>query len=463
MCLVDRVHAVPFVFLYQIYAMKLPVCIAALLLATLTPGVVTAQAPDPAAPCYPTVLYPGQNVVSLYLPEGIGSVYLVATAGLSAISPTTKGCPQRMDLSVLARPQTGDEELQIVLTGCAGSVNTYTLKMESWGVVDKATGTIELGRDTCLGTRAFSTDDVTIDSILVFRPTLKVKLPAPKSGPWKINAGDSLDFFFCYTPTVVENFTDSIKYYIKREQPNGGFYEYVLKTKIFGHSVKRDRTQPEHTIQPSVADPTTFRNILMPSGLSLAKGRWFVASYEVVGLLAGYGLTRDLTVMAGGAVAPSNTTKPAVLGTVGGKFQCIRWDRFDCALGGQFGYTSNGSSRIRLLAGYGVASYGSNQARVSLAGGYAWKHHSNDTAGFDKNAYTLAFGADYLLQAGSQNGWKLAGEAYLIESSGLFPVAFTVRYFTGHLAVDAGVGVNLTKDSQGKYNIVPALSAIWTW
>ena len=206
-------------------------------------------------------------------------------------------------------------------------------------------------------------------------------------------------------------------------------------------------------------DPTTFRAILTPTARSVGKGRGFVGSYDVAGIIAGYGLTDRLTVIGGGAYVPAsgNTTFAA---TAGGKYEFYRDEKLRGAGGVQMNFSGTEESDIFLAASYLTANYGTLDRSVNLTAGYSWRRHSpSDTtiAPFTKQALLAGLGGDIRFA----NRWKVAGEIFYIQDSEFQPIALTLRYFGHRFAIDGGIAADMTPEDG--ITLLPVLSAIWTW
>jgi len=222
-------------------------------------------------------------------------------------------------------------------------------------------------------------------------------------------------------------------------------------------------------------DPTTFRSIAIPNAIIPKKGSVVLGSYDIVGLMAGFALTDNLMLIAGGA-APLPDDWGGVnaqmygawsLGVKGGLWL---FDEFN--VGGGFQYaasvydreeTPETESSISIASPYLAVSYGDDDRRVSATFGYAFKHHTRLVTGttiideFDRNASILGIGGDYRFAS----RWKVAAEVLTMETLGFLPIAATVRYFGDTWAIDAGIGyVGIVTDGgdSPETPIVPVVS-----
>lgn len=206
-----------------------------------------------------------------------------------------------------------------------------------------------------------------------------------------------------------------------------------------------------------VVDPTTFRTVLLPTARSVPEGVGFVGSYDIAGVLAGYGVTDRLTVLVGGLyIPPSIASRTADL-TAGARYEFYRGDFTRVAAGLQLNYSDTDSSSITVAAPYVVASLGDDDRRASIALSYSARRHVPALGEpFYREAVVIAAGGD--IRVGGD--WKLAGEAYWIQHSTYQPVIATVRYFGRSYAIDAGVVVNA---AGSEARIAPLVSVVWVF
>lgn len=225
-------------------------------------------------------------------------------------------------------------------------------------------------------------------------------------------------------------------------------------------------------VAPAVIDPTTFRTILVPTARSVGEGRAFVASYDVAGIVAGYGVSDRLTLLVGGVYIPEIVADRAIDVTAGGRYEFHRGDFTRFAGGLQLNYSTTDSSSIALVAPYVVASLGDDDHRASVALAYTVRRHAPVAgASFERQALVVTLGGD----ARIAERWKVAGEAYLIENIGqsiatpmepaiddadFAGAAATVRYFGERFAVDVGAIVGGGRAGIG---VAPVVSFVWVF
>ncbi|MEO5930309.1 MAG: hypothetical protein ABIR47_10295 [Candidatus Kapaibacterium sp.] len=441
------------------------------ILALFVSGPLPAQPAGEGTTIYPERLYPGDNIVTVSNARGLDRIRGTASANTKVTIPAIPGCPTRIDLHIFVGDATTKEGADLIIYDCDGAFVSRKIAAENWEIRHEYTGNVTVGDSVCVHCEIRTTDSKKVDSIIVDDPRFTVKMP-PGRSPWTAVEND-FHYDVCYRPTRAERFNTEIILHIRRAQPNGGLTTYIIRKPLTATSVEPP-PPPVRVITPIdtlplLEDPTTFRNIVMPTSESVGKGRTFAGTYDLAGVLAGYGVTDRLTLIGGGAFVPAAISK-FTLGTIGGKYEIPLGGELSTAVGFQYGYSSTKESNISVSAPYAVISLGDRSRRISVAAGYSWKHHNASGLEFDRNAYILAIGGDVTLR----RGLKLVAETYVVESSGLAPVVASVRWFGEHYAFDAGLGVDLnglgsvrgTGGLTGEvdhFSVAPLLSFIWRW
>ena len=445
--------------------------IALLLGLPLTTVIVSAQ----SRTIYPSTIYHGENVLTIHSSSGIERVTLSPTSNVSILSSPgfINGCPDSVQVRLRVNSITTEEAVVISLYECDGSFSTQTVLAQDWTIRHEYTGKVEIGRDTCLECSVEATFPRTLDSIVVSHPSLNVNIMEPKiRKKYRVRAGIPFRYQVCYQPEKEEALTDTIYLYFQRDEPNGGFTDYVIKKPITVQAKLPVDTVPKRLpkpVLPPLYDPTTFRNIVMPTAENPKKGQGFYGNYLVVGNIAGYGLTDEISLLGGGVFVPEFINKLYV-GTIGGKYEFLHVGDLRFALGAQYAFSSSVDSDISTFAPYIVGSFGNRRHRLTTAFGYGLKRHVTPLETFNRNALTLAVGGNTTIA----RGWKLAAETYLIESSGIAPLLVTARYFNDNFAFDFGLGFDLTKGSDVLFkdvfsgeitqlSMAPILSAMWVF
>ena len=428
---------------------------------------------------YPQILYRGPNVLTFSRPGGIEKIE-IATSRYIVAERTTgflTECPDTVSIDAIARSVTTSETLSATVYGCDGTTTEFNITTENWTIRPEFTGQVPMGGDSCLSCEIITSNPRFLDSITVTHPDLKVEIDSVRvrskgfSG-YTVTAGYPFKYRVCYQPTRLGFGTDTILLHFRRTSPNGGHTSYTIAKPITWQGI-----EPEVEEEPEVSefdpdrptDPTAFRNVLIPTATTQEVGDWFYGNYGLVGHLFGYVPTDRLTLFAGGAYVP-DFIATFRLGTIGGKYEVVRDGQLSVAAGFQVALSSVTDSDIRTIAPYGIASYGTDRTRATLALGYGFKRHTIPTEVFDRNAFVVGIGAGTEIA----RGWKLNGELASIESSGILPFLITARKFGEKYAIDFGLGINLGGDSDvsfdtllsGKANslgIIPYLSGMWTF
>lgn len=426
---------------------------------------------------YPTILYNGENIITIKHPQGIERIRAAGTRGVQPFAPNVTGCPKEVNVRVLVLNSSPQETVTFTVFDCNGNFSTIDITSENWTIRHERSGPVMIGRDTCLQCFISTSDDREVDSIFVANPQYRVIMPPKEHGKW-IARGDDFKYQVCFRAERVETRTDTIRLAMRRGQPNGGLTQYTIEKPITTRSIpvpppppppKVSKKDSIRALLPPLIDPTTFRNIIMPTAESLGKGKAFVGSYDVVGLIGGYGITDRITVLGGGTYVPAAISQ-LLVGTIGAKWEFLREGNLSFAVGGHIGYSSIPESDITLAAPFTVASYGDRESRLNLAVGYTWKHHVTPFETFNRKAAVLGIGGDITLA----RGFKMAAEGYVLESSGIAPVVVTARWFGERWAFDAGLGADLanteglvfTSTLGGKVEkvaIAPIVSFLWKW
>jgi WD40 repeat protein len=218
-------------------------------------------------------------------------------------------------------------------------------------------------------------------------------------------------------------------------------------------------------------DPTTFRSIAVPNAILPKKGSIVGGSYDLLGLMAGYAVTDNVMVLAGGGVPLPDDwggVKGSMYGaySVGIKAGLPVTDRLNIAAGFQWGrsmYDQEATpdvteSIITVAAPYGAISYGDDDSRISATFGYAFKHHDTPAEQFDRQAGILAIGGDFRFA----ERWKVVAEGFSMRTLGYIPVMATARYFGHTWAFDFGLAYLGIGDGPA-LKVAPVLSFVKVW
>lgn len=421
-------------------------CLIATLCLSTEAGAQTS--PNGAAPkkttYYPNEVYPGETIVTITNASGIERVRYRSSSSVRVVVPRITGCPTSVDVTVQVDDAVTEEQVGFTVYDCTGEFTSETLLSDHWQILHHRIAPIPVGGDTC--TDAAVTVEgqqrKVIDSMVSDDPAVRIEMPARVGGEWAAIATEPLAYRICFQPAVADTHTTQLRLYVKRRVPHMGLTNYVITKPVtvlgFTPPEPEEPEEPETPGLPPLLDPTTFRNVIMPTAETLPKGKIFAGNYDIAGWIGGYGLTDDLMLIGGGAFIPEFVKKVAV-GTLGAKYRPLKIGLVEASVG-VFGAYSSAETNISVFAPFGVVSIGSRSNRISIAGGYIWKHHSSgDSLDFDENATVFAIGGDVTVK----RGWKLLAETYFIEKSGLRPITITSRWFGERIAFDLGLIVDL--------------------
>jgi hypothetical protein len=238
----------------------------------------------------------------------------------------------------------------------------------------------------------------------------------------------------------------------------------ALLAEIYGDGVSLDDDE-------RYVDPTTFRTIASPNAVIPEKGTIVAGSYDVVGVMAGYAITDNVMILAGGGIPLPDDwggVKGNMYGaySIGVKAGIGITDELDIAAGFQWGRSmydqestpDQTESVITVNAPYAAISYGDDDSRISATFGYAWKRHVITTGEFDRDAGIIAIGGDYRIG----NRWKIAVEGLSMKTLGFIPIAVTARYFSHAWALDIG-GAFLGIGDAPEFPVAPVVSFVHVW
>lgn len=428
-----------------------------LLAVLLLPAIIAAQ-PAEGTRYYPQEIYPGENIVTITNAAGIERVTFRSSSGVKVSAPRVLGCPTTLDVRVTVDNAVAEESVSFTTYDCRGRFASSTLASDNWTIFHHTIGPLAIGRDTCTDAQvSIGTDggggapdsEKVIDSMVSDHPSVRIVMPPKEGGRWTARTGEPLPYQICFTAERPDTIDTELRLYVHRRQPHQGLTNYLIAKPVTALAYEPPPPPPPKKPDPNappplppLVDPTTFRNILMPTAETLPKGRLFVGNFDIAGWLGGYGITDNLMIMGGGAFIPEFVQRVAV-GTIGAKFNALSIGPIEASVGAQYAYSSS-ESDISVFAPYGVVSVGNRASRLSLAASYSWKHHKSELAEFDENATIVAIGGDVTVK----RGWKLALETYFIEKSGLQPITLTSRWFGERIAFDLGFIVDLKGENR---------------
>ena len=228
-------------------------------------------------------------------------------------------------------------------------------------------------------------------------------------------------------------------------------------------------------------DPTTFRTVAVPNAVIPPAGTVVLGSYDLLGLMGGYAFTDNIMLLAGGAPPLPDDwggTNGSAFGaySIGLKGNLKIADEWLVAAGAQWAAsfsekeeTPEPDSRIIAPTLYGSVSYGNDDRRISLTGGYTFKRHTTlvePSTGlidrFPREAGIISLGGDWRIG----DRWKVAAEGVYMGTVGIAPIITTARWFGRTWALDFGAAWLLIETGEGEapsIPVAPVVSFVWTY
>lgn len=329
-------------------------------------------------------------------------------------------------------------------------------------------GVWDIGTTLVKSTRVKASSDVlrnttayplTLTSFSIENNTDSLFLLKPLTAPSTIPPGGEIPLHVAFTPNRYgQHAMNLLMKFAELDDP-------VVLT-IIGHG--------DTLIGPDYTDPTTFRTIALPSSIVPPAGTVTTGVYDLVGIQAGYSITDNVMVLAGGVPplrsswigASDEEATQALAYSVGLKAGFRIDDQWTVAGGYQWGQstydrlaTTGTESRITFNALYATVGFGDDDSRASLYIGYAFKRHVTMFPGtFDADATIIAGGYDFRIA----RRWKLCSEVVFMRTMTFVPVTLTARYFGETFALEAGVAV-LAIPAGGSASTSPPLVPMVSW
>ncbi len=218
-------------------------------------------------------------------------------------------------------------------------------------------------------------------------------------------------------------------------------------------------------------DPTMFREVVSPTAQTLKAGTFAVGDFDVLGVLGAFGVTDHLMIQVGGVIPFPVNHQTTLVYSAGLKFGYPIASNVSIAAGYQYARsrydlstTDVTESNVYMHVPYIVGTYGNDDARVSAAFGYAFKHHvtSLEPNGFDADAALATLSGDVRI-AGR---WKICAESYYFRTLGSLPIVATARYIGNSYTLDLGlsyIGLKTDSSPAPKLPVLPVLGIMWTF
>lgn len=425
----------------------------------------------------PPVLYSDRNEITITDREGIREIIAVGGPLVRVEGAGPGSCDQIRRLDVFVNTASQPVSLAITVIDCKGIESRLTIPFATvWTLDINSLGVTQQGQEVCksFSVRAMGSEPIILDNITVDDPGVSLRLPT--SLPIAIPGSDAYVYTVCHDAREIGEFTFPVTTWIRRDFPSAGMTSYPVA------DTGRIRVVPG--VEEPLSDPTTFRSVGIPNGVIPKRGRLYVGVYDVLGVTAGYSFDDHFMVIVGGAL-PTPDDWSGINGEIFGaysfgvKIGVQPKKELHVAAGYQYGRsiydqasTPDRESEIRVHAPYVAASWGDDDRRVSVTGGYALKRHATlspvtvwgqeEVQEYDRNAWFAGVGGDWRIG----RHWKVVAEVATMETAGVVPVVVGMRYFGRSWAVDAGVGyVGIVTDgaSRPRVPLVPLLSALFVF
>lgn len=445
------------------------------------PGGITVTPPE---------LYPGWNELTVTAPGGIQEITSVVTPNTEIEGSGIYSCEKETRLKVFVNTASQVVDVDIKVRDCRGNVAPFQMRLNTtWNLDTIRFGIIETEKTGCKLFRISLNGiigiggSVTLDSVTTPLSNVRIKLPTKL--PLNIPRGSEFKYEVCFDADEPGLYTFPVITWIRRPFPSGGWTTYPVADTGVVRVVKPNHIPDpvkDWLPDPPLVDPTTFRSVAVPNAIIPKKGKFFLGSYDLLGLVGGYSFTDNVMLLAGGAV-PLPDDWGGVRGdafgaySIGAKGSWEIGHKLNLAAGYQVGRsvldkeaTPELESSIFFHAPYGAISYGDDSSRVSATVGYVFKRHRTfipDPNGsffdeYNRDAPVVAIGGDYQFA----RGWKVAGEAAYMKTLGVLPIIGTVRYFGETYAIDAGIGyVGIATEGAETpaIPVAPILSAVFVF
>lgn len=484
---------------------------------------------------YPTVFYTGLNVLTIRAPRGVmkverrqAGVWGPFVTGQESrdlriiTSPIFARCATTAQFITQVKTVSRKVSLHLRVTDCSGETEEFVIATEyEWRISREDFGEVKTGELAChefhviTENRAF-----VVDSIVSPSPLFTIKYLQRKP-PVTLPEDFTYRYQVCFKSNRPGGHKMPMLVYLRREQPAGGFSNYIVADTAYvtvvgpmvppptppRPTVLRPRPKPrpvpvkppdtpavrlaitefipqlqlpeplaiaEHRDLVSspqlmevtnaaefIIDPAAHRLILGPTGRSIEEGEGFIANYDGAGWLAGYAPVDRLTLLAGALYVPSFINY-SLTASAGGRYEVVQAGIVRGALGIQGHYSESEISTIVAASPYLSLSIGDDDSRATLSAAYSWRHHTPTyEAPFDRSALIIGGGMDYRIG----RHWKGVVEGYWLQDSDYLPVGIVARWFNNRFAVDLGLNLNIPTGQNPTAKIIPApiISGMWAW
>lgn len=188
---------------------------------------------------YPTELYPGENVLTFYNPDGIVEIKPMLdslTASLTDIEilDASADCSDSMVVRITVKTMSQSLNNRFIVTSCKKKPQAFALRNCVWNIVDVfAFPDVIVGDTSCRTFRAgsgsnFDEEGEFIESIVASVPQVFFRYH-PDSIPPLYYSYEHVYFYdVCFVADMPGNYKFHVMHHIRRSQPAGGHTTFVV-------------------------------------------------------------------------------------------------------------------------------------------------------------------------------------------------------------------------------------------
>jgi hypothetical protein len=214
---------------------------------------------------YPDVLYSGMNVITIKASEGLSRVewsdrgtWRLMKSGISTAiyrivaGPIFSSCATSATFTVYVNYVSVPFRLRFRATDCDDDDELFDLSLSTtWNLYREDFGEVEAGKLACHTFTVFTQEgSFRVDSITSPSPLFAIRYTATRP---PIRVRGTYTYQVCITPTRVGFISRPIFVYIRRDQPAGGYTNFVVADTAYVRVVpSRSAPQPRPTPPPKV-------------------------------------------------------------------------------------------------------------------------------------------------------------------------------------------------------------------
>lgn len=413
---------------------------------------------------FPATLYPGDNYIRLTCANGIKNIsHKTENQKIYMDRFGEQSCEQYIDFHIntshLEKPK-----LELIIEDCTGRKHSKILEGKfSRPITVIEFDSLKMGElfEQTIDLKFAEVGDAMIANTGVCRtPNCNVTASAVDSiyYPFKITPSQNFQYKVSFKSVIPGVYRIPLTHIFQKKDYLFSNDKYAI-TDTLVFTVLEDR----------IEDPTAFRSILLPNAYIPKAGTVYAGLYDLLGITAGVSVTDNIMVITGGII-PYFDDWPSVHGdylsvySFGLKFGFELYKNTLIGGGYQFAKsvfdkepTSGIESEITAHMPYFTLSYGNQDNRISLLGGYQLKNHNALGDRFYAGSAFMALGGDYRFVG----NFKITSEFIFLESVNALPLNIALRYFGKNYAVDLGISY------QGLYNndlvtkLIPIIGGVY--